>query len=830
MKTKTFLTFTLLSILLGVLPRTARAEERADGMRFVPNVIDQFEALTEYADPLGFHTGGSPDPSSCKHYQAMVRVDGADGTPFFLMTKSGNQPDDVPAGCVDGDNETGFGYLIVFRMGSRDKNGERLRSNRLSKLGFVDQTQPPDEDAASIYYTVTENGLVLRDGEGGTPPRTFQHPGGMQVVGHMLALVAEHPCQFTDVTADCEPTSSNTMIFFIDVTDPEHPVMTSKFSTQDILGNKAGVVGITPVAGGRYMLVTTGGDGERFHFFKSTLSDLSSPDLSWDFMGSIPGPILADAHQTLNFLRQGDINGPLYLAGARGSPIFDDRDRINLYEVNCIPSDCGPGARVDGLTQVVAGKRISPFPTTFGERLANLAAASTFYVSPSGELIFYATEHDNDGPGRTVKAGEWRHRDVVRDDSPTLLPHADLEESYEVEEGDPVTLTGTGKLPVTRAWIELFKQHDAQDICTVVDYDDALLDDFDNLGRLCVFGTEDGVRSWSWYAPAGCSIRATHTLLGGVKTLRGTGRIERDSDLSTVLNDAGISDMEKRVNKVVFEGDCDAYYDTGVDLEWDLDLDGVFETTGTEVTFNSAGLDGPSVVSVPVQAVHPESTLPGPAVAKVVVRNRIPVIRDMVVTDGAGHVVPSEIPFVLAGLPVTLRVDFSDPGIPDHQTAGIAWGDGVSDPHTAFTSFNDAFGGVIGHAVASHVFTSPAEFKMIVTVTDDDGGAEVDSAKVKVVSVEQALDVAIDLLQDKIAATSNPVIRKILEKAFKALYGNSRAQNGALEMIRTGNDESAIVFLSQTIGWLNVASGFGADVSTLIAILQQMIVALSAGL
>ena len=77
----------------------------------------------------------------------------------------------------------------------------------------------------------------------------------------------------------------------------------------------------------------------------------------------------------------------------------------------------------------------------------------------------------------------------MRDDSPTLLPHADLEESYEVEEGDPVTLTGTGKLPVTRAWIELFRQHDAADLCTVVDYDDVLLDDFDNLGRLCVFGS-----------------------------------------------------------------------------------------------------------------------------------------------------------------------------------------------------------------------------------------------------------------------------------------------------------------------------------------------------
>jgi hypothetical protein len=31
----------------------------------------QFNALTQRADPLGFHIGDSPDPSACKHYQAL---------------------------------------------------------------------------------------------------------------------------------------------------------------------------------------------------------------------------------------------------------------------------------------------------------------------------------------------------------------------------------------------------------------------------------------------------------------------------------------------------------------------------------------------------------------------------------------------------------------------------------------------------------------------------------------------------------------------------------------------------------------------------------------
>ena len=33
------------------------------------------------------------------------------------------------------------------------------------------------------------------------------------------------------------------------------------------------------------------------------------------------------------------------------------------------------------------------------------AAASGFHVTPTGELLFYATEHDNDGPAGTNGRG-----------------------------------------------------------------------------------------------------------------------------------------------------------------------------------------------------------------------------------------------------------------------------------------------------------------------------------------------------------------------------------------------------------------------------------------
>jgi len=247
------------------------------------------------------------------------------------------------------------------------------------------------------------------------------------------------------------------------------------------------------------------------------------------------------------------------------------------------------------------------------------------------------------------------------------------------------------------------------------------------------------------------------------------------------------------------------------------------------VTFDSTGFDGPSVVNVPVQARHPGTTVLGPGFAQVVVRNLRPVIRDIVVTDGAGNVVTTDIPFVLVGMPVTVRFPFSDAGTPDHQTASVAWGDGVIDPNQSFVSFKDAFGGVIGEGVATHVYQSAAQFQMLITVADDDGDAEQDGDQIRVVTVEQALDAAIVLLDDLIANTTDPFQRKILERIAKALYGNPRGSNGAQAMLRTGNETAAIAFLNTAIGLLQDASARGVQTGTLPAILKQLVAALNAG-
>jgi hypothetical protein len=87
----------LLISLLGPAPVTAQESGRSDGMRFVPDVPGQFDSLTLYADALGFHIGSSPNPSTCRHYQGMARVDAADDTPYLL-----GQPERQRAGRCPG--------------------------------------------------------------------------------------------------------------------------------------------------------------------------------------------------------------------------------------------------------------------------------------------------------------------------------------------------------------------------------------------------------------------------------------------------------------------------------------------------------------------------------------------------------------------------------------------------------------------------------------------------------------------------------------------------------------------------------------------------------
>src|SRR5215207_7511452 len=127
----------LVTAALGVLASVPAAQ--AQQQPFVPDVEAQFNALSFRPDPLGFDIGQSPDPTTCKHYEGIGRLQGPDGTPYFVLTRSGLYT--LP--CVLTDDEPGS--LTIVKMGSREKNGERLRSNRLKKgSDLADTVSDPD--------------------------------------------------------------------------------------------------------------------------------------------------------------------------------------------------------------------------------------------------------------------------------------------------------------------------------------------------------------------------------------------------------------------------------------------------------------------------------------------------------------------------------------------------------------------------------------------------------------------------------------------------------------------------------------------------------------
>jgi hypothetical protein len=867
----------LFSLLAPAQMVSAQTGDRRDGMRFVPNVTEQVFNLTQYADPLGLDITTTPNPSACRHYQGMARVNGADGTPFFLVTRSGNTPNPPgEIGCDDSPGETRNGHLVVFRLDSRDKNGERLRSNRLARLTHVDNTKPNGSlDRATVYYTVTGGnpndpdpakrpGLILGDGPNNLPPRVYQHPGGMQLVGNILAIALEEPRQFGPHSAcvqcvldggDPDSTSCQrclnyeratepTLIQFYDVSNPEEPVFKSQFVPKNSNGetlSKAGVVAVTPLPNGKYLMVITGGSSNNtWFFYRSNVNDLSAPNLTWEQVRSPLAPDTADAHQTLNFLREGNINGRLFLAGARGhveiGPWFEDRERIDLYEITCATPNCEPGEDITWTT-VVNSKRITPRPSSGGDKLASLAAASTFYVSPSGEVILYATEHDNDGPGSTMKAGEFRHVDVVRAGSPTLLPSAKLNGPFVVDEGSAIDLTGSGQQPITKAFIQLWHDKDFKPLYLTASYDDRNRDDFDELFvyEPIIFPFpfhSDKARSWNWFAPQGCSIQAIdRTQIGAeideMKTLTGATSVQADADLELVMHDGGTDNIDREVDRILFGANCDAYYSAVVNLFWDLNRDGTFETQGNSANFNAAQVDGPVNLQIPIEARHAMGGAPGTGFAAVTVRNVAPQLSEFRLTDSGGGVVNSTVPFVLTGLPVTVAANFSDPGVLDHQTAVVSWGDGATESNPAFATFDEAFGDGAGNLAQSHSFSTPGTYTVELKVNDDDGGQDVESTSVRVLTPEQAVVEVIGMIDNAIANTTDANVRTSLRRAKRALTGtNANSQDGALAMIRANNPLAAVAFLDTSVNWLTTAQQDGANVAVEIALLKQISAAL----
>jgi hypothetical protein len=113
------------------------------------------------------------------------------------------------------------------------------------------------------------------------------------------------------------------------------------------------------------------------------------------------------------------------------------------------------------------------------------------------------------------------------------------------------------------------------------------------------------------------------------------------------------------------------------------------------------------------------------------------------------------------------------------------------------------------------------------SVADDDLDSNVTTANVEVLSPAQAIGRIVTMIDIAIAAATDPQVIDDLQHARLALVGNRpTSQNGALQMIQSGNYLAAVAFLQTSSMWLQRAALGGSDVATPILLVDQIAAAL----
>lgn len=704
----------------------------------VPNVLGQWNAIKHHGEWLGFHVGSQGDGYGGKnHNQGIARIP---GSPFFVVTRSVGSADDKS--------------VFIVEISSTNVNSERLRSNRLSPTSDTAHTIPLSEDA--VKHALKAPALPHHLGA------PYLHVGGMQVAGGMVPIPLE------DATDSSDPKSK---IVFLNVSRwPAKP----SYMTYDLGFNdhKAGAVALTQLKDGTFLMALTGGIGSRIKFFKSNVDDLRylgtwfdvnideigkfflyddirndgpysefteqitgewpiQDNWKCDFGPPIPCYYADSTFQSINFIRE-EGTDKLYLAGFMNennlSPVIRGRDLGYLYEVTGHREDPHVGSEIQ--LKLVSKRHFftTGYPQSMGYN-GNFNGGNTLYVSPAKELIMYGVEHYDDGPGGTVSMSEFRHRDVLRPYSSQYEPYvgAGGNPPYEVDEGSSVVLKGIAAPPRARAWAELYRDSNYDDISYTFDVIDQAKENwkhFKTLDDVSIWnsgkGFNDKASSVRWFAPPGSkfTIYKDAKFEGRAYDLPGTGRPDRRGSLhvsSIKLGDevSSISFTGKPWGEVTY-------------LHWRVasgtavgSLSNVTDLEPTYTAVDGSYVDGePSRATVEFTAwsnlVAPDGEYTSASTEADIIVYNVPPTADA----GADQVVEC-----VAGTWVQLdATGSSDPG---DDVLSFAWSfDGV--PGYTVPPFDDPTS-----ATPSFQPVDLGTYEPAVTVTDDDGDFDTDTVLIE---------------------------------------------------------------------------------------------------
>ncbi|HWM94883.1 MAG TPA: hypothetical protein VN493_29280 [Thermoanaerobaculia bacterium] len=329
----------------------------------ISDVPWQFNMLRDHGEILGFNSWnvdlnvGYP---GADHLEGIQRLPLDWGRFFIVSKRDGRAAWD------------GGAVAVLVHMGSRNTEGLRFRSNRLS-TGI---SQP--EDTPADWQDQVVSTIPVPDG--------FHHGGGMQAAGGIVALPVEEG-----------PGNGRILLY-----DFNSGLTSTPFATIVGLNGEAGTASLVKLAGGNHMLILGQSHANRLEVFRSTSSDIRSPwnqwnrvDVweSWEMGGAPWGDF-----QNLNFVT--DCNdGQLYLIGTHldgfSGALHDDYAR--LYRVH-----------TNGHMQLEHISSRHFYCSNDGSRECNFDASGGIFVGSDRSLLMYATEHDNSAPDGAAGLVEFR--------------------------------------------------------------------------------------------------------------------------------------------------------------------------------------------------------------------------------------------------------------------------------------------------------------------------------------------------------------------------------------------------------------------------------------
>jgi len=493
----------------------------ADCNPCVQNVIHSVNTLRDRGETMGFDWGADYPPLD--HWQGIQRMpilpNAGLSLPYIVVSSShGGQPKP-------------YARFAIVKMGSRDQDGLRFRSNRLAH-GQLTKDVPPDSRDQIVVPKIIRT--------------DYDHAGGVQTIGKYLLVGTE--------TAKL-PDRGVSILSLFDISKPQDDAVWKKpVSTDDVNS-----VGIVRLSDGGYLMMRTFFDANSIEFYRKSTLNLANNDWAGPFYlwkkderrselrnpdGSIDNNW--SNYQSINIVTECE-SRRLFLIASHN----DGSDFVDAYRLDVLTS-------MDTVFITKVAKRHMFLDENSGERQGDLQAAGGAYVGPDNKLYFYSTEHGRNGPNGSVKMIEFG-------------PQEARSQANTIEE----------------AWVELYADKNFEGRSIILDYVDRNLRDYNDFNRIEKF--DNTASSLIFAIPVGYRLRLYEddNKGGGFLDLNGTGHAERIADLSSITLSNNVN-ADNKIGSALWNGGLSA------EVWVDFGYSGIIQVGIFQFPFNtlSRGLAG----------------------------------------------------------------------------------------------------------------------------------------------------------------------------------------------------------------------------------------------